>query len=76
VVAFPGAGAPGHDVSGEVRLYRPSNAGDDRAWPLAIGRDGRQILPTTDLPAGRWIVRLQWNSGGEAYYAERVVILP
>ena len=63
-------------VSGEVDLYRPAGARADRTYPIRLDTTGRQAIPASELGAGRWKVRLRWNAGGEAFYAERDLVIP
>jgi hypothetical protein len=64
------------ELSGSATLYRASNAGQDRTWPLAVNARGEQILPTAGLASGRWTLKLGWRSGDRDFYAERSVSLP
>ena len=70
----PGRG--GEHVRGEVRLYRASDAGQDRIWPLVLDATDRQLVPTAGMPRGRWTLQLVWRADGLDFYAERAVILP
>jgi hypothetical protein len=70
LIAWP-AGAP--IESGTVTLYRPSDASKDRVSPIAPDRDGRQQISLAGLAMGRWMVQVSWQSGGQAYYAEREI---
>lgn len=62
-------------ATGTVALYRPSAAGADRSYPLALDAEGRQALPATDLGTGLWKVRIQWKVGQEEYYSDRNLVL-
>lgn len=75
VLVLPGTEGA-NEIQGRATLYRASNASEDRTWSLALDRDGRQILPTAGLSSGRWLLQLEWRSGGVAFYAERPVTLP
>lgn len=68
--------SPADAITGRAMLYRASSAGDDKSYPLALDPNGQQTLPTTGLPSGHWTLKLQWQTGGHDYYAERPVILP
>jgi hypothetical protein len=69
-------GRGGEQVRGEIRLYRASDAGQDRVWPLTLDARGRQLVPTAGLASGRWILQLTWRVDELDFYAERPVFLP
>lgn len=66
---------PAHarDARGLVRLYRPSDASADRSLPLAPDQGGRQAVSLDGLAQGRWVVQVEWTSGGRAFYHEATV---
>jgi hypothetical protein len=33
-------------------------------------------VDVSKLPAGHWIVKLQWTRGGHDYYREQPIVLP
>lgn len=63
------------DARGELRLYRPSDAAADRAWPLALDAGGTQRVSTRHLARGRWIAQLSWTSGARRFYRELPVVV-
>jgi nitrogen fixation protein FixH len=64
-------------ASGQVHLYRPSDARLDQKLPLNLTADGSQRLDATKLRSGLWKVRVQWAvAGQEFYHDEAVVIAP
>lgn len=69
VVTWPAAMAP--NVTGTATFYRPSSAGLDREMALAPDASGSQTLPTGDLVAGRWQLRISWQAEGRQYLAVR-----
>ena len=75
VVSLPSIGGA-ERARGNVRLYRPARANDDRAWPLALDAQGHQTVLTAGLPSGRWIMQLDWRIDDVDFYAERPVMLP
>lgn len=62
--------------AGRITLYRASDAGADRSITVSPDPQGRQMLPLADLARGAWIVRVDWTSGGESFFAERRITLP
>jgi hypothetical protein len=74
-VVFP----PDHarlGISGTLRLYRPSDAGLDRAIPLAPDALGIQSVETAVLAPGLWHLRVEWSSAGKDYTAAEKVRVP
>jgi len=65
----------GHEVSGNVELYRPSAAAMDRAVKLDLGNNGVQRLDAAGLAPGLWRVRVSWTVEKENYYLEQKVVV-
>jgi hypothetical protein len=64
------------EISGKVRLYRPSDASKDVELELGPDADGRQLIPTDELLTGLYDIKLSWTSGGEEFYYERSIYIP
>jgi nitrogen fixation protein FixH len=62
-------------IEGTATLYRPSSAAADRVMALRPNRDGVQMLSLARVPAGHWVLQLQWTAGGRAFYHEATVIV-
>ena len=60
-------------VSGTIDLYRPSEPKLDREFPLEPRADGKQTLNVSQFAAGLWLVRAQWNAGGQNYFLEQKI---
>jgi nitrogen fixation protein FixH len=61
----------GAKVSGNIHLYRPSEAALDRHVQLDLDARGTQVLDASDLRPGLWKVKVQWKRGDEEYYLDR-----
>jgi hypothetical protein len=73
-LALPVEHAARH-AEGEIHLYRPSAAGQDRHIRLELDAHGRQTVDTGALSAGLWRVRVTWRVGDEDFAVdERMVI--
>ena len=59
--------------AGEVTLYRASDDRLDRTMAVAPDTLGRQQVSLAALPAGHWLVQVQWRAGGREYYVEHAV---
>jgi nitrogen fixation protein FixH len=62
-------------ATGRVELYRPSAAGADRSYPLALDAEGSQWLPADGITPGLWKVRLHWKVANEDYFADRELVI-
>jgi hypothetical protein len=73
-LALPVAHAAAH-AAGEILLYRPSAAGQDRRVALELDAQGRQTLDARALSDGLWWVRVTWRAGNEDFaFDEKVII--
>jgi hypothetical protein len=61
------------DARGQITLYRPSNTGWDRVIPLALTHAARQDVSLTEAAAGRWMLQIEWTSGGTPFYYEQAL---
>ena len=66
---------PGAHVTGEIQLYRPSAAGLDRNFKLALDAQGVQSLDTASLSPGLWKVRVSWMTDNKQYFFERNIVI-
>jgi nitrogen fixation protein FixH len=62
------------DAAGRVTLYRPSASHTDREQALDLA-GGEQRIDLRTLAAGRWLVKMEWTSGGLDYYREQALVL-
>ena len=62
-------------ATGQVHLYRPSDARLDRELPLALNAEGVQQLDATALNGGLWKVRVKWTASGQEYFLDQPVIV-
>jgi len=73
VITLPPAQTQG--ATGNIHLYRPSDARLDRNVPLALNAAGIQRLDAKDLRDGLWKVRVRWNVLGKDYFVDQPVIV-
>lgn len=62
-------------VSGQMQLFRPSDAQHDRTAAIAPDANGRQLLDVRGLPAGLYRLKIDWKAGEQAYYTEEAITL-
>ncbi len=73
---FPGDLSPAAGFTGEVVLYRPSDASMDRTFLLEFDISGEQLVDLRDLPRGNWKAKISWTVNDEDYYQEAALYLP
>ena len=62
-------------INGQVHLYRPSDADEDKSFVIKPGSDGIQTIAIGSLKRGLWRVKISWNSAGKDYYYEKTLTL-
>jgi len=75
VVRFPNLPSE-REISGEIRLLRPSNASLDRRWPVRPDANGAQEIPVSDLVSGLWRVEIDWMVDSVGYYYQTRLMFP
>ncbi|HEY1170554.1 MAG TPA: FixH family protein [Verrucomicrobiae bacterium] len=61
--------------TGEVQLYRPSDASLDKKLTLAVNESGLQRIDASELKGGLWKLRVSWRLGEAEYYFDQSVVL-
>ncbi len=61
--------------TGTIGLYRPSDAGDDRQYPLSGDEDGNQSISTAQMAKGSWKIGIEWEMDQVSYYMEKNIFL-
>jgi len=63
-------------ATGQVSLFRPSNASLDQTFPIQLTEEGSMQIPIpADMINGLWKVQVDWKSEGVAYYKESVITI-
>ncbi len=62
-------------TNGTITLFRPSDAKQDRAIPLNIDQDGKQVLNVADLEKGFWRAFISWRDNEKEYYTEEMFVI-
>lgn len=71
---FPGR-ADYATITGELSMYRISDAAHDLRHPIALDAAGRQYISVSGLQPGQWIFKLRWKEGGLDYFLEERMYL-
>ncbi|MCX6306385.1 MAG: FixH family protein [Bacteroidetes bacterium] len=66
----------GKTLKGSIHIYRPSDENLDVILPVAVDTSLIQLIPMTRLSKGRYVVKVDWTSGGKDYYVERDIFIP
>jgi hypothetical protein len=66
---------PSGQATGQIHLYRPSDARLDQQFPLALQSDGTQRVDVSKLRVGLWKVRVQWELAGKEYYVDQPIVI-
>ena len=64
------------EITGEIVIYRPSDAALDKHYTINPSVQGVQTIPTTDFQKGLWRVKVEWQFQGEFFYNEAKFIIP
>ncbi len=65
----------GKAATGEIVLFRPSSAGQDRLFKLSPDKDGVQMLDVADVPQGLYRLRFSWNVAGADYFLDQKIVI-
>lgn len=60
---------------GEIYFYRPSSIELDRRVALRADTNGIQNVNVSQLSAGKYLIKISWTSGGNAYYFEQDIFI-
>lgn len=62
-------------LKGTVQLYSPLSEKNDLNLPLQLDAKLSQQIPVTNLPKGRYIVKLDWTANRKPYFQQLEIIL-
>jgi hypothetical protein len=62
-------------ISGNVLLFRPSDARMDRLIAIKLLSDGSQRVSTKHLSPGLWKLKIFWQLNQTDYYEEGTVVI-
>lgn len=61
--------------TGQIHLYRPSDASLDQTIPLQVNESGMQRLDTSRLKGGLWKMRTTWKIGNDEFFYEKTLVI-
>ena len=63
-------------ITGELLLYCPAKAENDKKFELRVDDNGRQAIPIDAHAEGNYEVKLSWQSDSIAYFSQQTLIIP
>jgi hypothetical protein len=65
----------GKNITGSILLFRPSDNTKDRTIAINTGAGFEQLIPSTELAKGMYRVKVEYQSDGISYYAEKQIVV-
>ena len=63
-------------LTGQVHIYRPSDETLDLFIPVTPDTAMVQKIPLAKMKHGKYIVKVEWQSGKTGFYKEQEVFIP
>ncbi len=61
---------------GTITVYRPSDASQDKSFPLLLNNEFQQILDVKTWQSGYYALHISWTTKEEKYYVEETIFIP
>ncbi len=65
----------GRPLTGQIQLYRPSEAALDRQFRLQPDTQGHQTLDASNLRPGLWKIHIDWTVDKEDFATDQQVVI-
>jgi hypothetical protein len=62
-------------VSGEIKLFRPSDAAKDFSVEIKTDSAGKQQIDLNKISKGKYLLQIDWKENEQAYFQENVIVL-
>ncbi len=62
-----------HQLQGEIYLYCPTNAANDKRIPINSNEEGIQLIAKTGLLKVPYHVKISWSSNSVNYYSDKII---
>ena len=72
-LVFP-AHVPEADLTGEIKLYCPSNDKNDRKFKIST-QNHTQFIPVSHIPEGTYHLQIDWKNKEQTYWNEDVIVI-
>ena len=63
------------NVTGEIKLIRPSDAAMDINMAVKPDSTGNQQIDISKTNKGKYLLQIDWNENGKEYFQESVIVL-
>lgn len=63
------------NINGTVTFFRPSDSNLDFSVQINLNNEGIQIIRTTEINKGAWIIKVLWSIEDEEYYSEKRIFI-
>lgn len=63
------------NIKGEIILYRTSDYELDKKYEIITDKSGKQLINTSALKNGRYIVKIDWKAQDINYYMEQGIFI-
>lgn len=64
---------PSADAVGKIDFMCHADKDKDQYFDIQIIKDNQQIISTSDIKSGLYLMKIQWESNGKLYYMEQNV---
>jgi len=68
-------GEQGAALTGEVVMFRPSDAKLDKKFLLKLDDTGSFQMDTSRLKKGLWKMKISWQQGGQTFFEEKTIVI-
>ncbi len=62
-------------AQGDIKLYRPNNPEMDAKLPLSVNATGTQLISTTEMEKGKWVLSIEWEADELSYLEEKTIVI-
>jgi len=62
---------PSTDASGKIDFMCHSDKDKDQHFDIQLSNGNQQVINTTNIKSGLYLMKIQWTSNGKLYYMEQ-----
>ncbi len=62
-------------LTGEVLMFRPSDANLDRSYQLRLDSEGQFQMDISALKRGLWKMKISWKQNGQTFFEEKTIVI-
>lgn len=72
-IRFPANMVKGN-IAGDIHLFRPSDAKQDKWYSLSLDVSGKQKIDVSNFAHGLWRIKIKWIMQAKEYYYEENIV--